>query len=117
MSRAGTRQRPSGASQAQSQPRATQRTQRNRVEETEDEEEDGDATMDVDDEENEPRDDVRDSEIAFSRVTDANSGPRTEIQSTGAPGSVRRAQTESFAQGGDIKERSINSEFHDYCSF
>ncbi|KAK0236547.1 MAGE-domain-containing protein [Armillaria nabsnona] len=57
MSRAGTRQRPSGASQAQSQPRATQRTQRNRAEETEDEEEDGDASMDVDDEENEPRDD------------------------------------------------------------
>ncbi|PBK87248.1 hypothetical protein ARMGADRAFT_1085664 [Armillaria gallica] len=57
MSRAGTRQRPSGTSLAQSQPRATQRTQRNRAEETEDEEEDGDATMDVDEEENDPRDD------------------------------------------------------------
>ncbi|SJL08717.1 uncharacterized protein ARMOST_12086 [Armillaria ostoyae] len=57
MSRAGTRQRPSGAPQVQSQPRATQRSQRNRVEETEDEEEDGDASMDVDDEENDPRDD------------------------------------------------------------
>ncbi|KAK0497975.1 MAGE-domain-containing protein [Armillaria luteobubalina] len=58
MRRAGTRQRPSGASQAQSQPRATQRTQRNRAEETEEEEEeDGDASMEVDDEENDPRDD------------------------------------------------------------
>ncbi|KAK0431193.1 MAGE-domain-containing protein [Armillaria borealis] len=57
MSRAGTRQRPSGASQAQTQSRATQKSQRNRVEETEDEEEDGDTSMDVDDEENVPRDD------------------------------------------------------------
>ncbi|KAK0471361.1 MAGE-domain-containing protein [Armillaria novae-zelandiae] len=57
MNRAGTRQRPSGASQAQSQRRATQRTQRNRAEETEEEEEeDGDVSMD-DDEENDPRDD------------------------------------------------------------
>ncbi|KAK0201168.1 MAGE-domain-containing protein, partial [Desarmillaria ectypa] len=112
MSRAGTRQRPSGASQAQSQPRATHRTQKHRAEETDDEEEEVDVSMDVDDEENTPRDDdlVRKSNqlvrLALFAEHKRNSLRREEISRK-----VLGSSTRSFNQVLQLAQSTLRKTF------